>query len=192
MLHIPRKLVRTVLEYISEISLKKRCKISIGENSRINFRAIKSAPPASLTVGQGSLIYARISADRPQAIVSIGNNTFIGGSTIVVADRVDIGNDVLISWGCTIVDHNSHPIEWSKRANDVKMYARGEKDWTNVSISPVKICDKSWIGFNTIILKGVTIGEGAIVASGSVVTKDVAPYTIVGGNPARLIRENRE
>lgn len=192
MLLSPRKVARAILEYSARISVQKRCTVSVGDNSRVNFRFIKDNPPAFLTIGEGSLVNAKISADRPQAIVSIGSNTFIGGSTIVTAGRVDIGDDVLISWGCTIVDHNSHSLHWSKRANDVKLYARGEKDWTNVSISAVKICDKSWIGFNAIILKGVTIGEGAIVASGAVVTKDVAPYTIVGGNPARLIRENYE
>ena len=57
-----------------------------------------------------------------------------------------------------------------------------------VKIAPVRIGDKAWIGFNAIILKGVTVGEGAIVAAGAVVTKDVPPYTIVAGNPARVIR----
>ena len=51
---------------------------------------------------------------------------------------------------------------------------------------------KVWIGFNAIILKGVTIGEGAVVGAGSVVTKDVLPWTVVAGNPARLIREISE
>ena len=51
------------------------------------------------------------------------------------------------------------------------------------------ICDKSWIGFNSILLKGITIGEGAIIGAGSVVTKDVPPWTIVAGNPAQIIRE---
>jgi acetyltransferase-like isoleucine patch superfamily enzyme len=46
-----------------------------------------------------------------------------------------------------------------------------------------------WIGFNSIILKGVTIGEGAVIAAGSVVTKDVSPYTIVGGNPAKFLKK---
>lgn len=133
-----------------------------------------------------------VAADRPSAIVTIGKNTYFGGSRIVVAERVDIGDDVLISWGCTIVDHNSHPLAWAERADDVRKYYSGAKDWSNVGIAPVKIGNKAWIGFNAIILKGVTIGEGAIVASGSVVTKDVAPFTIVGGNPARLIRENAQ
>ena len=61
------------------------------------------------------------------------------------------------------------------------------KNWENVKSAPIKIKDKAWIGFNSIILKGVTIGEGAIVGAGSVVTKDVADYTIVAGNPAVVV-----
>ena len=56
--------------------------------------------------------------------------------------------------------------------------------WSDVANQPIKICKNAWIGTRSIILKGVTIGEGAIVAAGSVVTKDVPPYTLVAGNPA--------
>ncbi|MGC8751800.1 DapH/DapD/GlmU-related protein, partial [Hydrotalea sp.] len=62
------------------------------------------------------------------------------------------------------------------------------KNWEKVKSSPIKIADKAWIGFNVIILKGVTIGEGAIVGAGSVVTKDVPPYAVVAGNPAKIIK----
>lgn len=65
-----------------------------------------------------------------------------------------------------------------------KMNSRTEK------IQPVKIENNVWIGCNCIILKGVVIGEGAVVAAGSVVTRDVAPKTLVGGNPARLLKED--
>jgi acetyltransferase-like isoleucine patch superfamily enzyme len=57
-----------------------------------------------------------------------------------------------------------------------------------VENKPVIIENKCWIGFNSIILKGVTVGEGAVVAAGSVVTKRVDPFTIVGGNPAELLK----
>jgi galactoside O-acetyltransferase len=77
----------------------------------------------------------------------------------------------------------------TERALDVKDWASGLKDWSNVVCRPVIIQDKAWIGFNVIILKGVTIGTGAIVGAGSVVTKDVPAYCIAGGNPARVIRE---
>ena len=61
-----------------------------------------------------------------------------------------------------------------------------------VKTALIKICSKAWIGMNCIILKGVTIGEGAIVAAGSVVTKDVKPWTMVGGNPAVYIKDVRD
>jgi len=63
------------------------------------------------------------------------------------------------------------------------------KNWQVVPMAPIHISDKVWIGFNVIILKGVNIGEGAIIAAGSVVTKDVPAWTLVGGNPARVIKQ---
>jgi acetyltransferase-like isoleucine patch superfamily enzyme len=63
------------------------------------------------------------------------------------------------------------------------------KDWSNVVTKPVIIKSKVWIGFNVIILKGVIIGEGAVVGANSVVTKDIEPWTVVGGNPAVFIRK---
>ena len=62
------------------------------------------------------------------------------------------------------------------------------KNWATVNSKPIKICNDVWIGMNAIILKGVTVGEGAIVAAGAVVTKDVAPYTVVAGNPAVMVK----
>ena len=58
----------------------------------------------------------------------------------------------------------------------------------SVSKGQIVVKDDVWIGFNSTILSGVTIGQGAIIAAGSLVTKDVAPYSIVGGNPAKLIK----
>jgi galactoside O-acetyltransferase len=100
-----------------------------------------------------------------------------------------MGHDVIVSWGVTIVDHNSHALAWRDRMNDVSQWAIGQKCWDNVKVAPVKIGDRVWIGFGASILKGVTVGEGSIVAAGAMVTRDVPPYCIVGGNPARLIRE---
>ena len=62
------------------------------------------------------------------------------------------------------------------------------KDWRNVNSRPIVIKDDVWIGMNVIILKGVTIGEGAIVGAGSVVTKDVPAWTVVAGNPAKVVK----
>ncbi|MBD2165775.1 acyltransferase [Calothrix membranacea FACHB-236] len=108
---------------------------------------------------------------------------------LIAAEKIEIEDDVMIAWGTTVVDHNSHSISFSLRSKDVVDWQTGKKDWTHVKVAPVKISSKVWIGFNSIILKGVIIGEGAVVGAGSVVTKDVPPWTIVAGNPARIIRE---
>ena len=141
-----------------------------------------------LIVGNDSMIEGKLIFDKSNATISVGNRVFFSG-TIVAAKQIEIGDDVMISWGVTITDHNSHSLISSERLQDVLDWKIGKKDWSNVKMSPVKICDKVWIGFNSIILKGVTIGEGSIVGAGSVVTKSVPPWTIVGGNPARVIRE---
>jgi len=164
--------------------------VNIDQNAQVNsWREIRLLSEATLKIGAGSIVNASIMSELPGARISVGSNTFIGGSKIIAAYNIEIGDDVLIAWDCTIYDHNSHAIAWSDRAFDVQDWYQGKKNWDVVSKAKIKICNKVWIGFSSIILKGVTIGEGAIVAAGSVVTKDVEAWTIVGGNPARLIRE---
>jgi acetyltransferase-like isoleucine patch superfamily enzyme len=181
--------LRDGLNAIAKRSIARRCQLDIAASAKVNFRAFKSHPPARLSIGEGSIVAAEIVADRDGATVVVGRNTFIGGTRIVCAERVEIGDDVLIAWGGTIVDHDSHALIWDQRRHDVSDTMRGTKDWSHVKIRPVVIRNKAWIGFNVAILRGVTVGEGAVVAACSVVTKDVAPYSVVGGNPARLIKE---
>jgi acetyltransferase-like isoleucine patch superfamily enzyme len=87
------------------------------------------------------------------------------------------------------MDHNAHSLVFDERKNDVRDWIHGRKDWSNVQKKTVIIRNKAWIGARAIITKGVTVGEGAIVGAGSVVTRDVPSWTIVGGNPAGVIRE---
>jgi galactoside O-acetyltransferase len=161
--------------------------IRVGPRSMIRWFRLSVPAGATLSIGADCIIHARIDYDAPGKVI-IGDRCYIGTSHIVCHSLIELGDDVIISWGATIVDHNSHAIDWPDRKNDVLWWARGIKSWDNVRRAPVKICDKVWIGFNAIILKGVTIGEGAVIGAGAVVTKDVAPYTIVGGNPADVIR----
>ena len=153
-----------------------------------------------IKIGNNSVLAGPITLERDVGKVSIGNNTQIGGGThIICACGVTIGSDVLISWGCTITDHVSHSTRWSERSSDGQNWYGGikvslstaamTKNWQVVPMAPIHISDKVWIGFNVIILKGVNIGEGAIIAAGSVVTKDVPAWTLVGGNPARVIKQ---
>lgn len=141
-----------------------------------------------VSVGDDSFVEAFLVTDRSPAEITIGARTFIGRSRLIAAKSITIGDDVLISWDVTIVDHDSHALDFALRANDVVEWSQGRKDWRHVAMAPVTVCDKAWIGFGVSILKGITVGEGAVIAAKSVVTKDVPPWTLVGGNPARVIR----
>jgi acetyltransferase-like isoleucine patch superfamily enzyme len=150
-----------------------------------------------ITIGKQCVINGSFVIENKKGSILIGDRTFIGGGMFISINRIVIGNDVMFSWGCTVMDNDAHSLNWRHRENDVLDWRRGldeglighYKDWSNVESAPIVINNRAWIGFNVIILKGVTIGEGAVVAAGSVVTKDVPPYTLVGGNPAKIIKE---
>jgi galactoside O-acetyltransferase len=156
-------------------------------------------PRICLEIGEGSHIFANFSLLRPQAKIGIGRRCQIGASLFVAADSIEVGDDVLMAWGITIMDSNNHSLFWEERRFDVERCRRDylatdgwdlarSHDWSKVETKAVRIGNKTWIGFNVIVLKGVTIGEGAVIASGSVVTSDVKPWHIGGGNPFRHIR----
>jgi len=178
-----------MLERNARLRLTRLATLNIARTARLRYRSLAMKPNNSLTIGEGSILEGAIAFEREGAAVVIGRDTFVGSSQIVCASRIEIGDDVLVSWGCTILDHNSHSTVWRDRAKDVKEWYRGRKDWSNVVSLPVKLGNKCWVGMHSIILKGVEVGEGAIVAAGSIVTKDIPPWTIAGGNPARVIRE---
>lgn len=150
-----------------------------------------------LEIGNDSLISGNFIFENENGFIKIGDRTFIGGGgKFISINKISIGNDVLISWGCTFMDNNAHSLIWTERKNDVEEWKKGIEDnkighykkWENVKSAPIIIKDKVWIGFDVVILKGVIIGEGVIIGSRSVVTKDVPNWTVVAGNPAQIIR----
>lgn len=169
----------------------------LGENFNLELHAPQNGH-TYLSIGEKSMIDASFVFETESGHISVGNRVHIGGGTQLISrDGITIGNDVIIAWNCTIYDHNSHSILWEERKDDVTLEWESaksgnsplcNKNWSVVKSAPIRICDKAWLGFGVTVLKGVTIGEGAVVAAGSVVTKDVPPYTVVGGNPAAVIR----
>ncbi len=107
---------------------------------------------------------------------------------VLAADYVEIGNDVLIGEGCYISDNDGHSLDLDIRKQDVANRRKCLKVWDGIAAVPVIIGDNAWIAPRSIILKGVTIGRGAVIGTGSVVTKNVPPMTLAAGNPARIIR----
>lgn len=119
-------------------------------------------------------------AHAPGIAISIGDGTFVGsGCEFNAIQGISIGANCLIASGCRFVDHD-HGIQAGQLM----------KLQDEIS-SAIQVGTDVWIGANSIVLKGVSIGDGAIVAAGSVVTKSVAPYAIVAGVPAKFIKSRR-
>jgi len=156
-------------------------------------------PQICLEIREGSHIFSHFALLRPQAKITIGKRCQTGASHFMCADKISVGDDVLMAWGIIVMDTDSHSAEWEYRKNDVtqayKDYQEDSsnliknKDWSHVAISPISIADRCWIGFNATILKGVTIGSNSDVAACSVVVKNVSEYTAVAGNPASQIKK---
>jgi acetyltransferase-like isoleucine patch superfamily enzyme len=118
--------------------------------------------------------------------VSCGNRVYIGpySNFIALLSNITIGNDVIIAPEVMIITGN-HRYDWVGRT----MYSITNAEKNIDDDLPVIIEDDVWIGARSIILKGVTIGEGSIVGAGSIVTKNVPPFSIAAGNPARVIKK---
>jgi acetyltransferase-like isoleucine patch superfamily enzyme len=153
-----------------------------------------------ISIGKDSMINGVFTFETKEGTIQIGDKVFIGGGHFICRSEIVLGNNIFIAWGGCFYDHDSHSLDYRERRKDLERqiqdYRAGHafiqsKDWSVVNTKPIIVKDDAWIGMNCLILKGVTIGEGAIVAAGSVVTKDVPPWTVVGGNPARVIKEVR-
>ena len=150
-----------------------------------------------LNIGDNCIVKGNFFFESKEGYISIGNNCYIGNSNFISRSKITIGDNVTIAWGCTIYDHDSHSLDYKERRKDVldeiKCIENGEnfiasKNWDCVNSKPIVIHDDVWIGMNCTILKGVVIGEGAVIGACSVVTKDVPAWSVVAGNPAKVVK----
>ncbi len=145
----------------------------------------------SIVIGRNTHIRGELFTFGHGGVIHIGEYCYVGENTRVwSAGEIRIGNRVLIAHNCSLFDSDTHPMSAQARHQHfVNIITTGHPLSINLRESHIFIEDDAWIGAHSIVLKGITIGRGAVVGAGSVVTKDVAPWTVVAGNPARVIRE---
>lgn len=192
--------VHRLFNQLNDIESISKCyKMSNAENAMFYSESEidnQQKNPQKIKIGKNTHVRGRLLVFGYGGEISIGDNSYIGkDSNIWSADQIEIGDNVLISHNVNIIDTNSHEINYLERAEafcDLIKEGPPKINKFHVPASRIVIEDNVWISFNVIILKGVKIGEGAIIAAGSVVTKDVEPFTMVGGNPAISLKKINE
>ena len=160
------------IELKGNLELNSNCNINSGRSTIV--RMDKDA--RMLVKGSFQIFYDADIVVFEGGILNIGSGYINSNLKLRCSNSIIIGNDCAISHDVTIMDSDFHNID----------YANHEKS------APVNIGNHVWIGSRAMILKGVTIGDGAIIGAGSVVTKDVPTKSIVAGVPAKVIKENIE
>lgn len=135
-------LLRKILHRIAAWLVRRKLDVETAPGAQIRWLRLLGQRAGHLRIGCNSIVNCRIDFDGPDGSVFIGSRCFIGASHLVCREKITIGDDVIISWGVTIVDHNSHALEWEHRRNDVTDWGQGRKDWSHVDIRPVEIHDK--------------------------------------------------
>jgi len=156
------------------------------------FHSYRSTAPVGLRVGRGASICGGTMLDLgTRARVVIGDYAIVNGAWIIGEEEIEIGNYALLSWRVVLMESYRMPFDPLERRLLLERFGatRPRVGEPTVSARPIHIGRNVWIGFDSCILPGVAIGEGSIVGARSVVVEDVAPFTIVAGNPARTIRK---
>lgn len=145
---------------------------------------------SAIAIGEHSVIRGEFMTFGHGGKIQVGHHCFVGeGTRIWAAKSITIGNRVLISHQVNIFDNLTHPLSALERHMQYKaIIENGHPNNLKLDEQDVIIEDDSLICAGSIILRGVRIGRGAVVGAGAVVTRDVEPWNVVAGNPARVIR----
>jgi acetyltransferase-like isoleucine patch superfamily enzyme len=157
-----------------------------------SFFLYRSRMPVGVKYGRGASTYLGTMFDvGPRGRVELGEYALVHGARIICDAEVIIGDYALISWNVVFMDTYRLPTGARERRQELERVPDRplRVAAADVSAQPIRVERNVWIGFDACVLPGVTIGEGSIVGAKSVVTKSVPPYTVVAGNPARIIRQ---
>jgi acetyltransferase-like isoleucine patch superfamily enzyme len=156
-----------------------------------SFSLYRSEQQPGVHIGEGASTYLGTMFDvGPAGKVRLGKFALVHGARIICDAQIDIGDYALISWNVVLMDTYRFHADAPARRRQLEAAARRHTRFIDpgAPARPIRIEPNVWIGFDACVLPGVTIGEGAIVGARAVVTEDVPPYSVVAGNPARLIR----
>ena len=177
---------RWLLNYFyREPLFRSRC-VSIGEGFHMWLMPEITGHP-KIFIGSDVNFYGHVGItsgrvfDEPRLV--IGDRVDVGHNiSIVVNKEIVIEDGVKIASGCRFMDTDAHPRDTADRVANLPPPPD--------EVKPVRICRNAWIGQNSFILKGVTVGEGAVIGVNSVVVTDIPPYSVAMGNPARVVVKN--
>ncbi len=157
-----------------------------------SFLHYRSRSSVGVRIGHAATVYLGTMFDvGPRGRVSIGRFSLVNGAWFICDAEVEIGDYALISWNVVFMDSYRVPLDPMARRGELEQVPRRSQRRITGQESgrPIHIGRNVWIGFDCCVLPGVTIGDGSIVGARSVVFEDVPPYTVVAGNPARVIRQ---
>jgi acetyltransferase-like isoleucine patch superfamily enzyme len=159
--------------------------------SSFSFHRFSSRQEPGLHLGRGSSTYAQTLFDvGPQGSVAIGEYSLLNGVCITCDRQVTIGSHCLLSWNVVIMDTRRAPAGRIERIDLLRRAIEDDFHWPSspVDPQPVTIGDNVWIGFDAVVMPGVSIGTGSVVGARSVAAADIPEYSIAVGNPARVIK----
>ena len=193
-------LLQTIKKKIKLNKYKKKFNFNFDKTTYLgsSFR-IAGRSKALIEIGKNSVIFANMVCNSANSRIFVGDRTYINkGCLLDCSKEIFIGSDVTIGWDVTVLDSNAHSLDWKERSNNTTKanFALAQnKSWAidtdTKKAEKITISDKVWIGFGSSILRGVTIGEGAVIGAQCVVRNDVTPWSIMIGNPAVKIGEIR-
>jgi acetyltransferase-like isoleucine patch superfamily enzyme len=158
--------------------------------SSYQFLLDRSQPPYGVRVHRGASVHGLTAFDvGPRGVVTFGAFSITNGTQFVCDEEITIGTGTMLGWNAVIMDTRRIPFDPEARRAVLDRVASStpRRLLAEVETAPVRIGSNVYIGFDVMVLPGVTIGDGAVIGSRSVVTGDVEAYTVVVGNPARVV-----
>lgn len=159
--------------------------------SSYQFRLDRSEPPYGVRVLRGASVHGLTAFDLgPRGRLVFGEFSITNGTQFVCDEEITIGTGCMLGWNAVVMDTLRVPLDPESRAQLLQRVAGStpRRLLGEVDTAPVRIGSNVYIGFDVMVMPGVTIGDGAVVGSRSVVWDDVEPYAMVVGNPARVVK----